>query len=178
MNVVVPPSLPGQGAVHSREPGELRLKLSPAATEQGEEETLLFQMSRQFLEVAHLLSHGMQMEPASVMIVETVRVGSMERANRLNGRSGGKRHAMSRRAVAVATGLSRETVRRRVKRLVEEGVLREDVDGSLSVVAVDEEELRYSLKRYLSSHVTLTNQLIGAGLIETSCPTIPALRSI
>ena len=177
MNVVAPPSLLSHGSVRRPEPAPLRLKQAPAASEIGGDDALLFQMSRQFLEVAHLLSRGMQMEPASVMIVETVRVGSTERAHRLRGRPGGKRQAMSRRAVAVATGLSRETVRRRVKRLVEEGVLLEDADGSLSVAAIDAEELRHNIRRYLSSHVALTNQLVDAGLIEASAPLISALRN-
>ena len=147
----------------------VRLTPAPAVAPEGSSK-LLFQLSHHFLEEAHLLSHGMQLEPVSVMIVETVRVGAMERALRLpEGLARNARQMMSRRAVAVATGLPRETVRRRVKRLVEQGVLLEEAGGALSVVDQADAETGHKLQRQLANHVAMTNALIEAGLIQI-CP--------
>lgn len=144
---------------------DVRLKLAPSDLQHRQAE-LLFQVSHHFLEEAHLLSHGMLLEPVSVLIVETVRVGSIERSLRPAAcNSGRARHAMSRRAVAEATGLPRETVRRRVKRLVELGVLLDAPNGALSVAAADDVELGRNLQRHLANHVSMTNSLIDAGLI-------------
>lgn len=157
-------------------PPGMRLKLAPGAPQHPQSD-LLFQVSHHFLEEAHLLSHGMQLEFLSVMIVETIRVGAAERALRPASRASGRqRQAMSRRAIAVATGLPRETVRRRIKRLVELGVLHEDPNGALSVVPLDDTELGSSLQRHLANHVSMTNSLIQAGLIGICPPGQSAIR--
>lgn len=146
-------------------PTEMRLTLSPGNLQQLQAD-LLFRVSHHFLEEAHLLSHGMLLEPVSVMIVETVRVGAIERSLRpATCNSARARHVMSRRAVAEATGLPRETVRRRVKRLVELGILLDEPNGALSVAMPDDADLGRNLHRHLANHISMTNSLIDAGLI-------------
>jgi hypothetical protein len=129
-----------------------------------------FLLGRHFLEEIHMLSGPQQLDPAMILIAETVLIGSMERSMPRPGlRSDGqppRPRPMSRRAIALATGLPRETVRRRLARLVELGLLKEEAGG----IACADGFLRAGradmLGEMLTRHVALTNQLIAEGLIE------------
>lgn len=133
----------------------------------------LFQIERHFLEESHLLSGDQRLDPAMVLIAATVGVGTIERSMR----DGAARRArggdaappavrpMSRRAIAVATGLPRETVRRRVKRLVELGILTEDSRGVRCAEAASAEKMA-RVARLLAHQVAIANIFLAEGLIE------------
>lgn len=130
-----------------------------------------FLLGRHFLEEIHMLSGPQGLDPAMILIAETVAIGTMERSmprpgQRVDGPPPRPR-PMSRRAIALATGLPRETVRRRLARLVEIGLLKEEGGG----IACAEGFIRGGgtdmLSEMLTRHVSLTNQLIAEGLIES-----------
>ena len=129
-----------------------------------------FLLGRHFLEEIHMLSGPQRLDPAMILIAETVLIGSMERGMPRPGlRSDGtppKPRPMSRRAIALATGLPRETVRRRLARLVELGLLKEEGGGIACADGFLRDGRADMLGEMLSRHVVLTNQLIAEGLIE------------
>lgn len=134
-----------------------------------------FLIGRHFLDEIHMLSGPTRLDPAMILIAETVAIGTMERSFPRNGqrldcqRTDGqavRARPMSRRAIALATGLPRETVRRRLARLVELGLLKEEAGGitcSQDFIRGGREQM---VSDMLARHVTLTNQLIAEGLIE------------
>lgn len=129
-----------------------------------------FLLGRHFLEEIHMLAGPQRLDPAMILIAETVAVGSMERSMprpglRADGQAPRPR-PMSRRAIALATGLPRETVRRRLARLVELGLLREEGGGIACADAFLHNGRSDMLGEMLTRHVALTNQLIAEGLIE------------
>lgn len=70
-------------------------------------------------------------------------------------------------SIAVAVGLNRETARRKVKRLVENGMLLRDGDGSLRLspdytLSVPTSEM---MKRQLETLVHTTNELVRDGIL-------------
>jgi hypothetical protein len=133
-----------------------------------------FLLGRHFLEEMHMLSGPLRLDPSMILIAETVAIGTMERSMPRNGqRMDGiatRPRPMSRRAIALATGLPRETVRRRLVRLVELGLLREEPGGiacSDSFIRGGRAEM---LADMLARHVALTNLLVAEGLIEADGP--------
>lgn len=129
-----------------------------------------FLIGRHFLEEIHLLAGPQRLDPAMILIAETVAIGTMERSmprpgERVDGQVPGLR-PMSRRAIAVATGLPRETVRRRLARLVELGLLKEEAGRIACSDQFIREGRAQTLADMLVRHVSLTNQLIAEGLIE------------
>jgi hypothetical protein len=129
-----------------------------------------FHLGRHFLEEVHLLSDRHQLDPAMVLIAQTVAVGTIERGMPRPGSrqpvgKGGVR-PMSRRAIALATGLPRETVRRRLRRLVDLGLLKETAGGISCADEFLSDDQEPGLADMLARHVALTNVLIAEGLIE------------
>jgi hypothetical protein len=129
-----------------------------------------FLLGRHFLEEIHMLSGPQQLDPAMILIAETVAIGTMERSMPRPGqRQDGqlpRPRPMSRRAIALATGLPRETVRRRLARLVEIGLLKEEAGGIACADSFIRGDRAEMLGEMLARHVSLTNQLIAEGLIE------------
>jgi CRP-like cAMP-binding protein len=128
-----------------------------------------FHLGRHFLEEVHLLSDRHQLDPAMVLIAQTVAVGTIERGMpRPGARQQGKPgvRPMSRRAIALATGLPRETVRRRLRRLVDLGLLKESPGGISCADDFLSDDHEPGLADMLARHVALTNILIAEGLIE------------
>jgi CRP-like cAMP-binding protein len=151
--------------------GPIAQRLRPASRRLSDRGDLArFLLGRHFLDEIHLLSGRHQLDPAMILIAETVAIGTMERSTprpgqRANGEAGRPR-PMSRRAIALATGLPRETVRRRVGRLVELGLLQEDVGGIACSDRFLDDNRGQLLSDMLARHVSVTNQLIAEGLIE------------
>jgi hypothetical protein len=133
----------------------------------------LFQIERHFLEESHLLSGDQRLDPAMVLIAATVGVGTIERSMRdaaTRRARGGDVPApairpMSRRAIAVATGLPRETVRRRVKRLVELGILAEDNRGVTCADNLGPDKMS-RIARLLAHQAAIANIFLAEGLFE------------
>jgi CRP-like cAMP-binding protein len=129
-----------------------------------------FLLGRHFLDEIHMLSDQHRLDPAMVLIAETVAIGTMERSVPRPGQCGDGQVArprpMSRRAIALATGLPRETVRRRVGRLVELGLLQEGSGGIACSDRFLHDGQGQLLTDMLARHVCVTNQLIAEGLIE------------
>jgi CRP-like cAMP-binding protein len=128
-----------------------------------------FLLGRHFLEEMHMLAGPQRLDPAMILIAETVAIGTMERSLFRQGRADGavgRPKPMSRRAIALATGLPRETVRRRLARLVELGLLREEAGGIACADSFIRHDRAQMLSDMLARHVALTNQLIAEGLIE------------
>jgi hypothetical protein len=129
-----------------------------------------FLLGRHFLEEMHMLAGPQRLDPAMILIAETVAIGTMERSLFRQGQRGdgaaGRPRPMSRRAIALATGLPRETVRRRLARLVELGLLREEGGGIACADSFIRDDRAQMLSDMLARHVALTNQLIAEGLIE------------
>lgn len=149
----------------------LQSRLKPASHRLTERADLArFLIGRHFLDEIHMLSGPTRLDPAMILIAETVAIGTMERSFPRNGQRteglAARARPMSRRAIALATGLPRETVRRRLARLVELGLLREEAGG----ITCSEDFIRGGREQMVSDmlarHVTLTNQLIAEGLIE------------
>jgi hypothetical protein len=71
-------------------------------------------------------------------------------------------------SVAAATGLNRETARRKVKWLIEEGVLHREDNGSLAFVPgiLQLPETAELAHRQLALLVRTTNKLIDAGILK------------
>jgi hypothetical protein len=137
-----------------------------------------FHLGRHFLEEVHLLSDRHQLDPAMVLIAQTVAVGTIERGMPRPGTrpAAGKPgvRPMSRRAIALATGLPRETVRRRLRRLVELGLLKETAGGISCADEFIADDREPGLADMLARHVALTNILIAEGLIEPESARIAA----
>lgn len=93
----------------------------PFATASGPDPAL--RLCQLFLDQSYALSGGWQLDPASLLIAVTAYVRHAEQCGR--GASG----MMSRRAISEATGLARETVRRRVSRLMAAGLLEGSAGG-------------------------------------------------
>lgn len=132
-----------------------------------------FLLGRHFLEEMHMLSGPMRLDPSMILIAETVAIGTMERSMPRNGKADGlptRPRPMSRRAIALATGLPRETVRRRLVRLVELGLLREEPGGIACSDSFIRDGRAEMLADMLARHVALTNLLVAEGLIETDGP--------
>lgn len=136
----------------------------------------LFQIERHFLEESHLLSGDQRLDPAMVLITATVGVGSIERSMRdLAARRARSDETppdvrpMSRRAIAVATGLPRETVRRRVKRLVELGILAEDNRGVSCADSLGPDKMA-RIARLLAHQAAIANIFLAEGLFELDSP--------
>jgi hypothetical protein len=155
-------------------PPEAPARLRFAAERLSEHGALaLFQIERHFLEESHLLSGDQRLDPAMVLIAATVGVGTIERAMRdsatRRARAGGIPAAsvrpMSRRAIAVATGLPRETVRRRVKRLVELGILAEDNRGVTCADSPGPDKMS-RIARLLAHQAAIANIFLAEGLFE------------
>lgn len=72
---------------------------------------------------------------------------------------------ISSRKVALVTGLPRETVRRRIGKLVEAGYLRKVPDGLLPTDRLPEEWMQVAVRESVERHARLTNQLIETGLL-------------
>jgi CRP-like cAMP-binding protein len=155
----------------------LQSRLKPAnqrLTERGD--LARFLIGRHFLDEIHMLSGPNRLDPAMILIAETVAIGTMERSfprngHRLDGHRGDgsmpRPRPMSRRAIALATGLPRETVRRRLARLVELGLLQEEAGGIACAEGFIRSGREQMVSDMLARHVALTNQLIAEGLIES-----------
>jgi hypothetical protein len=102
-----------------------------------------------FLDQSYALSGGWRLDPASLLIAVTAYVRHAEQTGR--GASG----AMSRRAISEATGLARETVRRRVSRLVAVGLLEGTEGGPVRpsplLIARLEADARHVSRRQLAA---------------------------
>ena len=75
---------------------------------------------------------------------------------------------MSRSAIAAATGLPRETVRRHVGQLIEHGLLIEDPRGGVTIVpgAIQDRGYEPLLEKLLTEFARTTEALLRAGVIE------------
>lgn len=99
-------------------------------------------LCNQFLTTHHILSEAARLSPTETLIFYTISVANVQRLMRertipeeMCGTLPLPREwvvPISRNAIASATGLPRETVRRQVAKMIERGILVEDVRGGVT----------------------------------------------
>lgn len=129
-----------------------------------------------FLEIARQLGQNTGLDAASVLILATVNNASVQRLLRQPGSSqihsspeeldASHFHSISRRAVADATGLNRELVRRKINKLIEAGIVQEDAHGVKTMNVVLNPLVGKSVKSFVGAHAHATNQLISEGILR------------
>ena len=138
----------------------------------------IFPLLNLFLTMHRSLSEHEAMGPSVLMIYCTVCVGNIQKLMR-------ERNVpadyvatailprewvvpMSRSAIAAATGLPRETVRRHVGQLIEQGLLIEDPRGGVTVVpgAIQDRGYEPLLEKLLTEFTRTGESLLRLGVIE------------
>lgn len=117
-------------------------------------------LGRHFLEMSYQFGGSGEMSPDTLLIWLTALVSVMER----NGNGRGAR-PLSRRAIALASGMPRETARRRVAELIARGHLVEAGRGVLPVMPAADPAGELALQQLLAHHALITNRLVAAGLL-------------
>ncbi len=160
-----------------------RVRMTPETLD-GKHRLAAFHAGNHFIIESRLLSDATGLDPVMLLILSTIAVGSVQRTMRagsLEDRFKGMEplsvadfRPMSRRLIAQATGLPRETVRRRVAQLVEMGFIEEDGRGVRSNNLVSNPRLMGALEQVLKHQVLITNALIAEGVFRveqspTSC---------
>lgn len=129
-----------------------------------------------FLSVWRTLADTLGPDPAMVLIVLTINSASIQRALRGAGDDAAPPHGqaieahhfkpISRRAIAQATGLSRETVRRKVRKLIEAGVVVEDGQGVKSMNVMADPRAAQAVLQMSRDQVRLANRLLAEGVLR------------
>ena len=135
-------------------------------------------LAEHFLAAQRLACERLALDPTQFTIYATIVSGNSQRAMRDAGafQEDGLPPLVpvSRRAIAAATGLARETVRRQVQHLVENGFA-EAVDGGV-VVRLTSESLagiQETTEGALTSFVRAANMLLRFEVIEPRSPAAP-----
>ena len=134
-----------------------------------------YHLVNNFLNTARHLKRLNDVDPASLLILLTVYVASIQRTLRQPGESvidqGEDAIAahffqpISRRAVAEATGLPRETVRRKINALIDKGLILEEEAGVVTMNVVTDPAIAESVRLMAAGHVRITNQLRAESVI-------------
>ena len=137
----------------------------------------MFALSNQFLSNYRSFSDVGSLNPTTLLVYMTVAIANVQKAARqpggLEGLTGtqvmprDKMVPISRSAIAAATGLPRETVRRQVLQLIKSGVLVEERGGvALPAGATTTHNLVPLLDVMLKDFARTAEQLIRIGVIE------------
>lgn len=140
--------------------------------------TAMFALTNLFLSMHRTFTGHDGESPTSVLIYCTVSVGNIQKLMRE--RSVPREYTatavlprewvvpMSRSAIAAATGLARETVRRHVAQMIESGLLIEDPRGGVTVVpgAIQTRALEPLLETLVTEFSRTADALLRAGVIE------------
>ena len=128
-----------------------------------------------YLETARQMHESTGLDPASVLIMATIYNASIQRTLRARDGESIHRgqesidpahfHAISRRAVAEATGLSRELVRRKINAMIESGLVMEDGDGVKTMNVVSNPTVANSVRKLVLTHLNTTNHLIAEDIL-------------
>ncbi|HEX4696011.1 helix-turn-helix domain-containing protein [Sphingomonas sp.] len=140
--------------------------------------TAMFPLLNMFLSTHRIMSEHETMNPSMLLIYVTVVTGNIQKLMR-------ERNVppeftatavlprewvvpMSRSAIAAATGLPRETVRRHIAQLIERGVLIEDPRGGVTIVpgAIQDRGYEPLLEKLLTEFARAADVLLRAGVIE------------
>ena len=138
----------------------------------------IFPLLNLFLAMHRSLSEHEEMGPSVMLIYLTVCVGNIQKLMRE--RSVPAEYTatavlprewvvpMSRSAIAAATGLPRETVRRHVGHLIDQGLLIEDPRGGVTIVpgAIRDRGYEPLLEKLLTEFARTSEALLRTGVIE------------
>jgi hypothetical protein len=138
----------------------------------------IFPLLNLFLAMHRSLSEHEEMGPSVMLIYLTVCVGNIQKLMRE--RSVPAEYVatavlprewvvpMSRNAIAAATGLPRETVRRHVGHLIEQALLIEDPRGGVTIVpgAIQDRGYEPLLEKLLTEFARTSEALLRTGVIE------------
>lgn len=138
----------------------------------------VFPLLNLFLSMHQSLSEHETMGPSVLLIYVTVCVGNIQKLMRE--RSVPDEFVatavlprewvvpMSRSAIAAATGLPRETVRRHIGQLIEQGLLIEDPRGGVTIVpgAIRDRGYEPLLEKLLTEFARTNEALLRTGMIE------------
>lgn len=135
-----------------------------------------YQLTNGFLAFFNAMRDTAGLEPDDLLIYCTVIAASIQR--RLRDREEHDVHTgelaisetnfrpISRRAVAEATGLSRELVRRKINRMIEDGLLVEDSRGVKTVNVVSKAGAASNVRHLTGILAGLANTLLAEGILE------------
>jgi len=167
-------------------PGPTNVKLTTVPAEMAANwRVAMFALSNLFLSSHRRLSGHRAMGPAALLVYVTVSVANIQKLMRERVIPPEysatavlpREHVVpiSRSAIAATTGLPRETVRRNVARLIEEGLLMEDERGGITVMPgmIANERLEPLLDTMLTDFVRAAEWLLRTGVIKLS-PDDPA----
>lgn len=138
----------------------------------------IFPLLNLFLAMHRSLSEHEEMGPSVLLIYVTVCVGNIQKLMReRNVPSDYIATAvlprewvvpMSRSAIAAATGLPRETVRRHVANLIEQGLLIDDPRGGVTIIpgAIQDRGYEPLLEKLLTEFARANEALLRTGVIE------------
>lgn len=129
-----------------------------------------------FLEIARQIGQNTGLDAASILILATINNASVQRVLRHpedaeihtteQALDASHFHSISRRAVAEATGLNRELVRRKINQLIEAGVVQEDEHGVKTMNVVLHPLVGKSVRSFVAAHTHATNQLIKEDILR------------
>ena len=138
----------------------------------------MFALTNMFVKMYRMFSLEDELGPTAILIYTTVSVANVQKLMRerhiapehagLGDVPRGMIVPISRSAVAAATGLPRETVRRQVAQMIELGMLQEDPRGGI-VTAPDfaaAQGLEKMLEPLLTDFARTTEALLRAGVLE------------
>ena len=140
----------------------------------------MFPLLNLFLSMHRTLSEHERMGPSVMLIYVTVCVGNIQKLMRERSIPPDYTATailprelvvpMSRSAIAAATGLPRETVRRHIGHLVEQGMLIEDPRGGVTIVPGVIQERGYEplLEKLLTEFARTSEALLRVGVIEVN----------
>jgi len=140
----------------------------------------VFPLLNLFLAMHRSLSEHEQMAPSVLLIYVTVSAGNIQKLMRERSVPADYGATailprewvvpMSRSAIAAATGLPRETVRRHVGHLIERGLLIEDPRGGVTIVPGVIQDRGYEplLEKVLTEFARTNEALLRAGVIEVT----------
>jgi hypothetical protein len=138
----------------------------------------MFALTNMFLKTYRLFSQEDQLSPTAILICSTVAVANVQKLMRE--RTVPAEYAgtqllprewvvpISRSAIAAATGLPRETVRRQVAQLVAQGRLAEDPRGGITAPSgfLAQECCAAALEPLMTDFARTAEALLRAGVIE------------
>lgn len=131
-----------------------------------------------FLTLHHTFSAPMALGPTELLIYATIAVANVQKLMRERCIPPGYSATeilprewvvpISRNAVASATGLPRETVRRHVARMIDSGLLIEDARGGVTTAIgmIQDQGLEPLLAGLLAEFTRTTESLLRSGVIE------------